>query len=55
MIELMCISIHLDYFTFGQVYYAYDGSLETGVYISDDEDVRHYLSSEFISSNFEVV
>lgn len=55
MLQLMCTSIHLDFFTMGQVYYAYDGSLESGVYVSDDDNESHYLSSEFIAENFKEV
>ena len=55
MIELMCKSIDLDFFTKGQVYFAFDGSLETEVVVSDDDNKPHYLSSDFIKENFEVV
>lgn len=55
MIELMCTSIHLEHFTCGQVYYAFDGSLTTGVYVSDDDNESHYLSSGFIMVNFKEV
>lgn len=55
MIELMCNSIHMDYFTKGQVYFAFDGSLESGVWVSDDDNEPHYLSTDFIKENFEVV
>lgn len=55
MITLMCTSIHLDHFTYGQVYYVYDGNFETGCYVTDDDNMNHYLSSGFLVQNFKEV
>lgn len=55
MLELMCNSIHMNYFTEGQVYFAFDGSLESGVWVSDDDNERHFLSPDCIEENFEIV
>lgn len=55
MIELMYKSKDSDFFTKGQVYFAFDGSLETEVVVSDDNNFPHHLSSDFIKENFEVV
>lgn len=55
MLELMYKSIDSDFFTKGQVYFSFDGSLETGVVVSDDDNKPHHLSSDFIKENFEVV
>lgn len=55
MIELMYKSDDSDFFTKGQVYSAFDGSLETEVVVTDDDNEPHYLSSNYIKENFEVV
>lgn len=55
MLELMCNSINMDFFTKGQVYFAFDGSLESGVWVSDDDNERHFLSPDCIKENFEIV
>lgn len=42
------------YFTAGKKYFAYDGNIKTGLFVMDDDNKQHFLSPNYLLSNFEI-